>query len=411
MPLSRKSISSSPVPQCKEGLSPTTVQATVSQPGSTAAASGGTTEDASLVLKAMYFYDPGNRRVTRWVLDDGTYYYSYDGWQEVQQYAPGTTNELTQYVWGEQLDELLAYRVSPSAGNWTNYYIAEGGAHCPSRVLDESGTVVEVQEYDPYGKTTYYSGGVAYAESQVGNKFGWKAVTVDKETRLLYMRNRYFDPGMGRFVSRDPLGNWGDLLNDGNGYCYAGSRPLVAGDPYGLQTLPGLTWAQVEYSNIFRPPGSEFELTPEQEAQRDADYDKMLEEYFATDRNTAERKRVQEAEAAFGPFWENQRQQIPYALTAILLLTPIPGDELLGGALLVRAAPVVARAVPVVCPPLVATARLTWSYGRAAVRTVWADKWMAASGAAAALSGSQEVPNNFAAQAGALAASLFMAFQ
>jgi RHS repeat-associated protein len=231
-------------PKCKQALSPLAVAASPTGSSSSGAGSGastsstgGTTETATLELKALYLYDPMNRRVVRWVLGEATYYYAYDGWQEVQEHAPGAAVEMTQFVWGEQLDELVAFRTSPGVGVWSNYYVAEGGAHCPSRVLNEAGGVVEVQEYDPYGATTYYSGGVGYGRSQVGNPFGWKAVRVDAETGLLYMRNRYYHVGWGRFLSIDPLGVWGDRQGQGSAYGYGTASPLTQGDPMGLQVI------------------------------------------------------------------------------------------------------------------------------------------------------------------------------
>jgi RHS repeat-associated protein len=229
-------------PKCKQGLSPLVVTASPAASPSTggasstsATSSGGTNETVTLELKALYLYDPMNRRVVRWVLGEATYYYAYDGWQEVQEYAPGAAVEMTQFVWGEQLDELVAFRTSPGVGVWSNYYVAEGGAHCPSRVLNEAGGVVEVQEYDPYGATTYYSGGVGYGRSQVGNPFGWKAVRVDAETGLLYMRNRYYHVGWGRFLTQDPLGVGGDPVTRFNSYNYGSGSPLIELDPHGLQ--------------------------------------------------------------------------------------------------------------------------------------------------------------------------------
>jgi hypothetical protein len=49
------------------------------------------------------------------------------------------------------------------------------------------------------------------------------------------MRNRYYSVETGRFLTRDPIGVWGDLGNLGNEYGYAWSRPLVVGDLIGLQ--------------------------------------------------------------------------------------------------------------------------------------------------------------------------------
>ena len=39
---------------------------------------------------------------------------------------------------------------------------------------------------------------------------------------LLFIRSRYYDPRIGRFLQLDPIGIWGDPLAFGNGYMYAG---------------------------------------------------------------------------------------------------------------------------------------------------------------------------------------------
>ena len=97
------------------------------------------------------------------------------------------------------------------------------------------GNVVEVQEYDTYAKTTFYSGGSAFGVSQVGNRFGWKGAPVDHETGLVYMRNRYYNPKDGRFESRDPLGVGGDLVTWMNVYNYGSASPRVQHARYGRQ--------------------------------------------------------------------------------------------------------------------------------------------------------------------------------
>lgn len=49
---------------------------------------------------------------------------------------------------------------------------------------------------------------------------------------MQYLRARYYDPGTGRFLSRDPL-----MI--GNRYSYVGNNPLNYIDPYGLFGIPG----------------------------------------------------------------------------------------------------------------------------------------------------------------------------
>jgi RHS repeat-associated protein len=205
---------------------------------------GGVEEDVELQLLAVYLYDVFDRRVARVVVGVQTWVVAWDGWQEAEELVPTWQNGLVmapqrQFVWGEQLDELVGYRYrSPATNTWASYFVAEGGAHCPQRVLDGGGQVVEIQEYDPYGGTSFFDGaGVPVgAASQVGNPFGWKAVRIDPETGLLYMRHRYYAPQWGRFLTQDPLGVWGDALNLGNSYGYGACSPIVLEDRSGQFT-------------------------------------------------------------------------------------------------------------------------------------------------------------------------------
>jgi RHS repeat-associated protein len=58
----------------------------------------------------------------------------------------------------------------------------------------------------------------------------------DADLGLYYVRHRWYDPYLGRFVSRDPIGMWGDGLNLGNGQAYVGHNPWSWVDPYGLKS-------------------------------------------------------------------------------------------------------------------------------------------------------------------------------
>ena len=51
------------------------------------------------------------------------------------------------------------------------------------------------------------------------------------------MRNRYYSTELGRFLTRDPIGAWRDILNSGNEFAYAANRPGICADPTGLLTI------------------------------------------------------------------------------------------------------------------------------------------------------------------------------
>ncbi len=52
---------------------------------------------------------------------------------------------------------------------------------------------------------------------------------------LIFYRARYYHPGLGRFVSRDPIGMQGGI----NPYAYAGGNPVLFNDPSGLLVSNG----------------------------------------------------------------------------------------------------------------------------------------------------------------------------
>lgn len=55
---------------------------------------------------------------------------------------------------------------------------------------------------------------------------------LDEESGLFYNRHRYYDPGLGRYISRDPIGLMGGM----NSYLYSGD-PNDWFDPLGLQKI------------------------------------------------------------------------------------------------------------------------------------------------------------------------------
>ena len=54
---------------------------------------------------------------------------------------------------------------------------------------------------------------------------------------LYYMRARYYDPGVGRFISEDPLGFGG---GDVNLFAYVRNDPVSRIDAWGLMDCPGM---------------------------------------------------------------------------------------------------------------------------------------------------------------------------
>ena len=54
----------------------------------------------------------------------------------------------------------------------------------------------------------------------------------------MYMRARYYDSELGRFINQDPIGLRGGM----NLYAYVGNNPLNFVDPSGLDWLEAQRW-------------------------------------------------------------------------------------------------------------------------------------------------------------------------
>jgi RHS repeat-associated protein len=93
------------------------------------------------------------------------------------------------------------------------------------------GTLDTLFAYSPYGALAHDSAPSAINPglfSYVG------ALGVQDEGEgLFYMRNRFYDASIGRFLQRDPTGLEGGI----NLYAYANSSPMTFVDPYGLWSL------------------------------------------------------------------------------------------------------------------------------------------------------------------------------
>ena len=131
-------------------------------------------------------------------------------------------------------------------------------------VTDSAGNVVERYGYKAYGATTVLDANrVAKLDQTPIQPYGFTGRRMDYEegSKLYYYRNRYYDPEAGRFISRDPLGMWGDAGQRGNGQNYCGNNPINRIDPLGLTN--DLWWAQQEASIGWLLNNSEG-LTPDQ---------------------------------------------------------------------------------------------------------------------------------------------------
>jgi len=90
-------------------------------------------------------------------------------------------------------------------------------------LADGSGYIIRNYDYDPFGVQISYNAGAD------NNPYRYSGEYYDTESGYTYLRARYYDPAIGRFVSEDPA------LDGNNWYIYCGNDPINSIDPTGLK--------------------------------------------------------------------------------------------------------------------------------------------------------------------------------
>jgi len=150
-------------------------------------------------------------------------------------------NILAYYVYGLG----LISKISPAGEAYFYHYDAIGST---VGVADSSGNFVNKYSYGPFGK-------VLGQEEAIANPFKYvgRDGVMDDGIGLLYMRARYYDPEIGRFINKDPIG----LLAGINPFIYGENNPLRFSDPSGLDGWDiALSCGSLAVGALFPPAGA-----------------------------------------------------------------------------------------------------------------------------------------------------------
>ena len=90
-------------------------------------------------------------------------------------------------------------------------------------LADAAGNLVASYRYDPWGNLLASTGTIA-------NPLRFTSREYDEESGLYFYRARYYDPVVGRFISRDPLA----VSEQSGTYTYVDNAPSAWTDPFGL---------------------------------------------------------------------------------------------------------------------------------------------------------------------------------
>lgn len=167
-------------------------------------------------------YDAMGRRVRRTAGGTSRYYVYEDEDLLLELGADGAP--IREYVHLPGTDQPLSVRENIPGGQLVHYYVLERPGHVRA-ILDQNGAVAGEYAYTPFGEAIATGKGDGTAQP-----LRFMARELDAGIRLYYVRNRWYDPELGRFISEDPIGLSGGL----NTYAYRNNEPINGRDPSGL---------------------------------------------------------------------------------------------------------------------------------------------------------------------------------
>ena len=133
-------------------------------------------------------------------------------------YDGNTMQPKSSFVHSDIIDEVLYGNIQGQ-----DMYYHQDGLNSVKALTDGGGNEMARYDYDAWGNLTTTLPSIA-------NPFTYTGREWDKETGLYYYRARYYDPKVGRFISKDPIGLAGGI----NLYSYVGNNPVNWIDPLGL---------------------------------------------------------------------------------------------------------------------------------------------------------------------------------
>ena len=154
-----------------------------------------------------YFYDTNNRLVQIVLSDGKTIRYAYyPDWKRLSKSVDGNTiyyyydndnivteidangNIIRRYSFIQ--DELLW------VDNGKKYYFVTNHLGSVMKIIDNNGNVVNSYEYDEFGN-------IIQRNEQIGNDVLYTGQIYENESELYFYKNRFYDPDIGRFLSKD----------------------------------------------------------------------------------------------------------------------------------------------------------------------------------------------------------------
>lgn len=182
-------------------------------------------------IVANYCYDALTRRVTKTISSTVRAFYFDRQWRSIEEREASTVK--VQHLWSPLDRWTLIRRQRNASGSTLNETLFCLRDYLdPVALVDSSGVVQERYNYEAFGMVQFRSGSyVKRGSSNFDWDFLFHGEFIDEESGLYNYGYRYYDPQLGRWPSRDPIGEEGGM----NLYAFVGNSGIGWGDLLGLE--------------------------------------------------------------------------------------------------------------------------------------------------------------------------------
>ena len=149
-----------------------------------------------------------------------------------EKYGVGSYSETLRYLYDERAIVGVQYT---NGANTSTYYFLRNLQGDVIAIYDVAGAEVASYSYDAWGNCTIDSTTTNY-DIAYANPIRYRGYYYDEDTKLYYLKARYYSPEFRRFISPDDT-NYLDpnKINGLNLYAYCRNNPVMYYDPTGTQ--------------------------------------------------------------------------------------------------------------------------------------------------------------------------------
>ena len=171
-------------------------------------------------------------------------------------------------------------RYKDNSGTINDYYFVCNWRGDVIQIYNASGTLVGSYTYDAWGKVTENATSADTQNITETNPIRYRGYYYDTETRLYYLKSRYYDPAVKRFLNVDGLVSTSVEDAAKNMYAYCLNNPVIYADPDGKMTVEALTYILLNMPRKIVHTSQNIVETIHNSASRYPDYAKAEEKAF-----------------------------------------------------------------------------------------------------------------------------------